>query len=148
MMDLEQIRSILPHRYPFLLVDRILELDPGKRVVGLKNVTCDEPFFQGHWPPRSIMPAVLLIESMAQVGGIMLLSIANNEGKNPYFAGIDKARFRKPVVPGDMLIITVTSLRVRGSFGRIRGEARVDGAVVVEAEMMFALASDDPEAEL
>ncbi len=145
MLDTEQIRRILPHRYPFLLVDRILEIDPGKSAVGLKNVTCNEPFFQGHWPHKSVMPAVLLLESMAQVAGVMLLSMDNNAGKNPYFAGIDKSRFRKPVVPGDTLIISTKVLRLKTTFGRVFVEARVEGAVVAEAEMMFALAPDELE---
>lgn len=142
-LDSEQIRHVLPHRYPFLLVDRILELEPGQRAVGRKNVTVNEPFFQGHWPHRAVMPAVLILEALAQVGGVMLLSLEEHAGKNAYFAGVNKARFRKPVVPGDTLVLQVVMQKVRGSFGTVAAEATVDDVVVAEAELMFALAPDE-----
>ncbi|HAH86415.1 MAG: 3-hydroxyacyl-ACP dehydratase FabZ [Armatimonadota bacterium] len=139
MLDVEEIRSILPHRYPFLLVDRILELEPGKRAVGLKNVTINEEFFQGHFPGHAVMPGVLVLEAMAQVGGVMLLSISGNAGKLAYFGGMDKVRFRKPILPGDTLITEIEVIKTRGAIGRVRGIGRVDGQVAVEGEFTFAL---------
>lgn len=138
-LSVEEILRILPHRYPFLLVDRILELEPGRRAVGLKNVTLNEGFFQGHFPGHAVMPGVLLVESMAQVGGIILLSMPGHEGKLAYFAGIDKVRFRRPVFPGDALISEVEVIRHRGAFGWVRGVARVDGHIVVEGELSYSL---------
>lgn len=139
MLDVEQIRAILPHRYPFLLVDRIIDLVPGERAVGLKNVTINEEFFQGHFPGHAVMPGVLIIESMAQVGGVLLLSMSGNAGKLAYFGTIDKVRFRKPVLPGDTLIIETEMLKVRGNIGRVRAVTKVDGEVVAEGEFMCAL---------
>jgi 3-hydroxyacyl-[acyl-carrier-protein] dehydratase len=131
------IQAILPHRYPFLLVDRIEELEIGKRVVGLKNVTINEPFFQGHFPGRPIMPGVLIIEAMAQVGGILAFKSANQAGaKLVYFMGIEKAKFRKPVTPGDQLRFVVDVLRARHPYWKMRGEAFVDDTLVCEAELM------------
>ena len=138
-LSIEEILRVLPHRYPFLLVDRILELEPGRRAVGLKNVTINESFFQGHFPGHAVMPGVLLVESMAQVGGVILLSMTGNEGKLAYFAGMDKVRFRRPVFPGDSLISEVEVVRTRGSFGWVRGVGRVDGEVAVEAELSYSL---------
>jgi 3-hydroxyacyl-[acyl-carrier-protein] dehydratase len=138
-MDVEEIRSIVPHRYPFLLVDRILELEQGKRAVGLKNVTINEEFFQGHFPGHAVMPGVLVLEAMAQVGLVMLLGIGGNEGKLGYFGGMDKVRFRKPILPGDTLVTEIEVIRTRGSIGRIRGVGRVNGHVAVEGEFTFAL---------
>jgi 3-hydroxyacyl-[acyl-carrier-protein] dehydratase len=138
-LDIEAIRSLLPHRYPFLLVDRILELEPGKRAVGLKNITINEEFFQGHFPGCAITPAVIIIEAMAQVGGILLLSMVENRGKLALFAGIDKTRFRQPVVPGDTLVTEVAMLDARGFRGRIKAVGRVNGKVVADGEMMFCL---------
>ena len=119
-MDIQEISAILPHRYPFLLVDRILEIDPGKRIVGLKNVSVNEPFFQGHFPNHPIMPGVLIIESMAQVGGVLAYkSSKENEGKLVFFLGIDKAKFRRPVYPGDQLRIEVTVIRERPPYWKL-----------------------------
>lgn len=145
MLDIEEIRSILPHRYPFLLVDRILELEPGKRAVGLKNVTINEEFFKGHFPGHAVMPGVLVMEAMAQVGGVLLLSMTGNAGKLAYFGGMDKVRFHKPVLPGDTLITEVELLKKRGSFGKVKVKGRVDNEVVAEAECTFALVSRDSD---
>jgi beta-hydroxyacyl-ACP dehydratase FabZ len=138
-LDANEILHILPHRYPFLLVDRILELEPGKRVVGQKNVTMNEHFFVGHFPGHPIMPGVLIIEMMAQVGGVMLLKTEGNANKLAYLAGVEKARFRKPVLPGDTLTAEITILRSRGNMGWTKAEARVDGVLVCDAEISFAL---------
>ncbi len=139
MLDVEQIRSVLPHRYPFLLVDRILELEPGKCAVGLKNVTINEEFFEGHFPGHAVMPGVLILEAMAQVGGVMLLSINGNEGKLAYFGGMDNVRFRKPVYPGDTLITSIELLKMRGSVGKVKVTGRVDGQIAAAGEFTFAL---------
>lgn len=144
MLDIEQIRAILPHRYPFLLVDRILDLEPGKRARGLKNVTINEEFFQGHFPGHAVMPGVLLVESMAQVGGVLLLSLSGNEGKLAYFGGMEHVRFRKRVLPGDTVITEAELIKVRGSMGKVRCTSWVEGEVVVEGEFMFALVERDP----
>lgn len=136
----EQIQAILPHRYPFLLVDRIIEFEPGSRAVGLKNVTINEPFFQGHFPGRPIMPGVLIIEAMAQVGGVVLLKIPEAAGHLALFAGIDQVRFRRPVVPGDQLLMTLELITLRQKrIGKMRGQAHVDGQLVTEGELMFSL---------
>lgn len=143
MLDIEQIRAILPHRYPFLLVDKILELIPGKRAVGLKNVTINEEFFEGHFPGHAVMPGVLVMEAMAQVGGVLLLSMTGNAGKLAYFGGMDKVRFRKPVLPGDTLITEVDLLKNRGTIGKVKVVGRVNDQIVAEAEFIFALVSRD-----
>ena len=136
-LDSTDIQAILPHRYPFLLVDRIEDLEIGKRVIGIKNVTVNEPFFQGHFPGRPIMPGVLIIEAMAQVGGILAFKSANQSGaKLVYFMGIDKARFRKPVVPGDRLRFVLDVLRARHPYWKMKGEAYVEDSLVCEAELM------------
>ena len=138
-LDIEAIKEILPHRYPFLLVDRILELVPGKRAVGLKNITVNEPFFQGHFPQRAIMPGVLVIEIMAQVGGVMILAVEEHRGKLAYIGTVDNAKFRRPIVPGDSLEVTVELVRLRGNMGKVRCVARVHGEEAAEADIMFAL---------
>ena len=139
-MDINAIMKLLPHRYPFLLVDRILECDVEKlRIVGLKNVTMNEPFFQGHFPGIPVMPGVLQIEAMAQVSSILLLRNTENAGKLGYFMSVDKAKFRKPVVPGDTLMIQVELTKSRGKIGKAAGQCLVNGEVVSEAELMFAI---------
>lgn len=147
-LDIEAIKQILPHRYPFLLVDRIVTLEPGKRAVGLKNVTVNEPFFQGHFPQRSIMPGVIIIEVMAQVGGVMILSVEEHQGKMAYIGTVDNAKFRRPVVPGDTLEVEVELLRLRGNAGKVKCVARVGGEEAAEAEIMFALVLPLPPADL
>lgn len=131
------IQELLPHRYPFLLVDRVLELEAGKRVMGIKNVTINEAFFTGHFPGHPIMPGVLILEAMAQVGGILLMHTlkAKAEKKVIYFTGIDKAKFRKPVLPGDQLHLELTILHLRSRNCRMKGQAFVDGRLVAEAEL-------------
>jgi 3-hydroxyacyl-[acyl-carrier-protein] dehydratase len=138
-IDINDIKKILPHRYPFLLVDRVLELIPNQRVVALKNVTVNESFFNGHFPNKPVMPGVLIIESMAQAAGLVMLSQEEHKGKVPYFTGIDNARFRKPIVPGDQIIIEVDVIKVRGSVGRVKAIAKVDNQIATEAELMFVL---------
>jgi 3-hydroxyacyl-[acyl-carrier-protein] dehydratase len=139
-LSLEEIQKLLPHRYPFSLVDRIIDYIPGKQAVGIKNVTFNEPHFQGHFPGRPVMPGVLIVEAMAQVGGIVLTQMADLQGGLFMFAGIDGVRFRRPVVPGDQLIMTVELLSVkRRRFGKMRGRAEVDGQLAAEGEFMFSL---------
>ena len=134
--EIEDIMRVLPHRYPFLLVDRITEIEENKRVVGIKNVTINEPFFQGHFPGHPIMPGVLIVEAMAQVGGMLLLgTLEEPDTKVVYFMSIDNIKFRKPVRPGDQLVFEVEMIQVRGKIAKTRGVARVDGEVVAEAEM-------------
>ncbi len=137
---IEEIQKLLPHRYPFLLVDRIIDYVPGKSAVGLKNVSINELFFQGHFPQRPIMPGVLIVEAMAQVGGIVLTQLPEAQGFLSLFAGIDKVRFRRPVVPGDQLIMTAELITVRQKrFGKMQAKAEVDGKLVSEGELMFSL---------
>ena len=140
LLDITQIQAILPHRYPFLLVDRIIEYEPGKRVVGIKNVTLNEPFFQGHFPGAPVMPGVLIVESMAQTAGVMMLAnLPDRDQKLVFFTGIDGAKFRRPVVPGDQLRLELTVLRLRPRYIKLRGEAYVDGQLVAEAQISSSL---------
>lgn len=137
---LEEIQQLLPHRYPFALVDRIVDYVPGERAVGLKNVTFNEPHFQGHFPNRPLMPGVLIVEAMAQVGGIVLSQIPGVDDRLCVFAGIDKVKFRRPVVPGDQLIITTTLLALKaGRFGKMKSIAEVDGQLACEGTLMFSI---------
>ena len=138
-MEITEIMNILPHRYPFLLIDRILELDPGKSARGLKNVSINEPFFAGHFPGHPIMPGVLIIEAMAQVGGVLAFKSAGVANKAVYFMGIDNARFRKPVVPGDTVEFVLTVTKCRGVIWVFKGEAFVAGQLVAEAELMATI---------
>jgi len=133
----------IPHRYPFLLVDRVLELVPGKSGKGIKNVTINEPFFTGHFPGAPIMPGVLIVEAMAQLGAMVVLSVPENKGKLAFFAGIDSMRFRRQVVPGDQLYMEVEISRMRGSIGKGSVKALVDGQVAAEGTVMFALGDAD-----
>lgn len=140
-MEATDIMRLLPHRYPMLMIDRILELEYGKRAVGIKNVTVNEPVFTGHYPEQPIFPGVLIIEAMAQVGGIALLpagETAGAGGKVPLLTGVDKVRFRRPVVPGDQMRVEVTTLRMRGTIGKVAGRVTVGEELVAEAELMFA----------
>lgn len=139
MLDVQQIKDIIPHRYPFLLVDKVLEQEEGKRVVAIKNVTANEPFFQGHFPDYPVMPGVLILEALAQAGAIAVLAIEENKGKIGFFAGVDKCRFKKQVKPGDQLKLEVEITRMRGAIGKGKGIATVDGEVACEAEIMFAI---------
>ncbi|MFP4497216.1 MAG: 3-hydroxyacyl-ACP dehydratase FabZ [Vulcanimicrobiota bacterium] len=139
MIDCHEILQILPHRYPFILVDKILELEDDKRAVGLKNVTINEPFFQGHFPELPTMPGVLIAEAAAQVGGIMLMASRRNQDLVPYLAGINKMRWRKPVYPGDQLIMTVEMVGSKGKYGKVQGKTEVNGKRVAHGEMLFAL---------
>lgn len=135
------ILNILPHRYPFLLVDRILALEPEKRIVGLKNVTVNEQFFQGHFPGAPVMPGVLIIESMAQVAGVLIYrDMPDRDQKLIYFTGIENAKFRRPVTPGDQLLIEMELLGRRNTFGKMAGRATVDGKLAAEAVVLFAIA--------
>jgi beta-hydroxyacyl-ACP dehydratase FabZ len=136
--DIQKIMELLPHRYPFLLVDRVMELKPGDRIIALKNVTINEPFFQGHFPGKPVMPGVLIIEAMAQAGGLLAYEsgTANNHGQLIYFMGMDKVRFRRPVVPGDQLIFEAKILKLRTKAAKMAGTAFVDNQLVAEAELM------------
>ena len=144
-INIQQILEILPHRYPFLLLDRIIELTSDE-VVGLKNVTINEPFFQGHFPSLPIMPGVLILEALAQTGGVLAYSLAPELRGNPvYFTGIDKVRFRKPVRPGDQLILKIKLIKQRGSLFKMEGKAFVEEQLVAEAELMAIVDSGKPE---
>jgi 3-hydroxyacyl-[acyl-carrier-protein] dehydratase len=141
MIDIREILKILPHAYPFLLVDRVVEMEPGKRIVGIKNVTFNEPFFPGHFPGRPIMPGVLIIEAMAQTAGIFAFkSLSQEDQKKPvFFLGIDHARFRKPVIPGDQLRFEIELTKHRQAIWGFKGKAFVDGTLVAEAELLAML---------
>lgn len=137
-----EIMRVIPHRYPFLLVDRVLELEPGSRVVALKNVTVNEPQFTGHFPDRPIMPGVLMVEALAQAGAVAVLSLPENRGKLALFAAIDECRFRRTVLPGDTLRLEITVEKLQRMFGRARGVASVEGEVAVEALLSFIIPRD------
>lgn len=138
-MDIQEIKETIPHRYPFLLVDKVIDIEVGKRVTGLKNVTVNEPFFQGHFPNYPVMPGVLILEALAQVGAIAVLGIEENKGKIGFLAGIDKCRFKRQVKPGDQLKLEVEIIRIKGPIGKGKAIATVDGEVACEAEIMFAI---------
>lgn len=142
--DVREIMELLPHRYPFILVDRVVEIELNKRITGLKNVTINEPFFQGHFPGTPVMPGVLIVEAMAQAGGILVYASRSQENRQSliYFMGIDKARFRKPVVPGDQLVLDIEWTKKRGSVSKMFGKATVGGVLVAEAEVM-AMTGDE-----
>ncbi|KZZ83878.1 3-hydroxyacyl-ACP dehydratase FabZ [Bacillus sp. SJS] len=139
MLDIQQIKEIIPHRYPFLLVDRILEVEEGARAVGIKNVSANEEFFNGHFPDYPVMPGVLIVEALAQVGAVAMLKKEENRGRLAFFTGIDNCRFKKQVKPGDQLRLEVEIIRSRGALGKGKASATVDGQIVCEAEIMFAL---------
>ncbi len=139
MLDVQQIKEIIPHRYPFLLVDKVTEMEEGKRVVGLKNVSANEPFFEGHFPEYPVMPGVLILEALAQVGAIAVLDMEENKGKIGFLAGVDKCRFKREVKPGDQLELEVEIIRMKGPIGKGKGIAKVDGEVACQAEITFAI---------
>jgi 3-hydroxyacyl-[acyl-carrier-protein] dehydratase len=139
MLTAEQIQAILPHRYPFLMIDRILEVEEGKRAVGIKNVTINEEFFNGHFPGYPVMPGVLIVEALAQVGAVAMLQKEENKGRLAFFAGIDNCRFKRQVTPGDTLRLEVEITRLRGSIGKGKARATVDGEIACETEITFAL---------
>jgi 3-hydroxyacyl-[acyl-carrier-protein] dehydratase len=139
MIEIDEILKLLPHSYPFLLVDRIVEIEPEKRIVGIKNVTFNEPFFPGHFPGKPVMPGVLIIEAMAQTAGILAFKSYPGIKGNVFFIGIDNARFRKPVIPGDQLRMEMTLIKHRREIWLFEGEASVDGKTVAEARIMATL---------
>lgn len=144
-MDILEIQSLIPHRYPFLLIDRIVEIEPLKRIVAIKNVTMNEPFFQGHFPGVPVMPGVLIIEAMAQAGAVLLFKeVPDRENKLMYFAAIEEARFRKPVTPGDQLRLEIEVIKYRSGYGKLSGKAYVDGVVVCEA-IVTSVTIDKPK---
>ncbi|WP_079528240.1 3-hydroxyacyl-ACP dehydratase FabZ [Halobacillus hunanensis] len=139
MLDIQAIKEIIPHRYPFLLIDQVEEIEEGKRAVGYKNVTVNEPFFQGHFPDYPVMPGVLITEALAQMGAVAMLKKEENQGKLAFFTGIDKCRFKRQVQPGDRLKLEVEIVRLKGPMGKGKALATVDGETACEAEIMFAL---------
>lgn len=137
-LDIQKIKEVIRHRYPFLLVDRILELEEGKRAVGIKNITANENFFNGHFPDYPVMPGVLIVEALAQVSAVVMLTKEGNKGRLGLLAGIDKCRFKKQVKPGDQLRLEIEITRLKGPIGKCKGIATVDGELVCEAEITFA----------
>ncbi|MFC4661387.1 3-hydroxyacyl-ACP dehydratase FabZ [Oceanobacillus aidingensis] len=138
-MDIQQIKEVLPHRYPFLLVDQVKDIEEGKKVIAIKNVTANEPFFPGHFPDYPVMPGVLILEALAQTGAIAVLGIEENKGKIGFLAGVDKCRFKRQVKPGDQLELVVEIIRMKGPIGKGKGVATVNGEVACEAEITFAI---------
>lgn len=143
MLENKEIQKIIPQRYPFLLVDRMIEIEEGKRAVGIKNVTANEPFFQGHFPGNPIMPGVLMVEALAQVGAVCVLSQEEYRGKLPVFAGVDKLRFKKQVIPGDQLRMEVELISIKKGIGKAKAVATVDDQVAVKGEIMFAIVENE-----
>jgi len=143
MMDIKEIQKFLPHRYPFLLVDKVVEIEPGEKAVGIKNVTVNEQFFQGHFPGRPIMPGVLIIEAMAQVAGVLAFRSGAPVGKSVYFMSIEKAKFRRPVVPGDQLRLEINVLQRRGNVWKCSGNATVEEKVAAETEFTFMISDTE-----
>jgi 3-hydroxyacyl-[acyl-carrier-protein] dehydratase len=144
-LEAADIMRLIPHRYPFLMVDRVIELEPGRRAVGIKQVTANEPQFTGHFPGRPIMPGVLMVEALAQTAGVAVMTLDEYRGKLGLFAGIDECRFRRMVVPGDTLLLKVEVEKLRGMFGRVRGTASVDGEVAVEAVLSIIIPRDQAQ---
>ncbi|MBN1872259.1 MAG: 3-hydroxyacyl-ACP dehydratase FabZ [Candidatus Omnitrophica bacterium] len=136
-LDINDIKKILPHRYPMLLVDKIVEFEEDKRIVGIKNITANEPFFEGHFPDNPIMPGVLIVEAMAQVGGVLMFNKESNLNKPAFFLGVDNARFRKAVIPGDILTLEIEVLKLKTRVAQLHGKARVESDIVAEADIMF-----------
>lgn len=143
MLNSVEIQKIIPHRYPFLLVDKIIDIEYGKKAVGIKNVTVNEPFFQGHFPGNPIMPGVLIVEAMAQVGAVSILGMDEYKGKLAVFAGIDGVRFKRQVVPGDTLRMEVEMIAIKRGIGKAKAEAYVDGELAVAGELMFAIVNTE-----
>ncbi|TDM10513.1 3-hydroxyacyl-ACP dehydratase FabZ [Macrococcus lamae] len=141
-MTFDEIKKVIPHRYPFLLIDRIVELEDGKRCVGMKQVSGNEPFFQGHFPEYAVMPGVLIVEALAQVGAVAMLRMEDNQGKLALFAGIDKCRFKKQVTPGDTLMLEVEIVKIKGPIGKGTAKATVNGEVACSCEITFAISDN------
>ncbi|SJZ67818.1 3-hydroxyacyl-ACP dehydratase FabZ [Garciella nitratireducens] len=143
MLENKEIQKMIPHRYPFLLIDRIIEIEEGKKAVGIKNVTANEPFFQGHFPENPIMPGVLMVEALAQVGAVCVLSQQEYQGKLAVFAGVDKLRFKKQVIPGDQLRMEVELISIKRGIGKAKAVATVENQIAVKGEIMFAIVENE-----